>query len=342
MGMKKLAIIVLSLFVLAGSATAIAGFLVYRSWNNPLTTLEAREFEVRRGDSVSVIAQRLNEEGFIDRTWDFDLLVRFQGARGRLRAGRYLVEPGTSLSDLVSMIAEGRSLPEDLTVRVVEGLTVPEAAQAFERVGLFSAQDFIDAAIMGPEFRDLALVRDLPDGESLIGYLFPDTYRFLPGTTPVQAIRRMIENAARRFATIGIDGPDVQLGRMRNLHDVLTFASIVQKETPVGDEDLIAGVFFNRLQNGWRFESDATVNFVLGTSMLIPSGRDIRVVHPYNTYLNAGLPPGPINSPGLVAINASLNPAQHEFFFFLHTPNRETRMSRTFQEHLAFRARYWE
>jgi UPF0755 protein len=340
--MKKVIIVVLSVFILAGIGLGTAGFLVYRSWSNPLVTFEAREFEVRRGDSVPVIARRLNEEGFISRTWDFELLVRFERAAGRLRAGRYLIEPGTSLRDLVTQIAEGRSLPEDLTVRVVEGLTVPMAAQAFEDAGLFSAQSFIDAAIMGPEFRDIPLLRDLPDGESLIGYLFPDTYRFLPGTTPEQAIRRMVETAARRFATIGIDGPDVQLGRMRNLHDVLTFASIVQKETPVGDEDLIAGVFFNRLQNGWRFESDATINFLLGTSMLIPSGRDIRVVHPYNTYLNAGLPPGPINSPGLVAINATLNPARHDFFFFLHTPNRETRMSRTFQEHLAFRARYWE
>lgn len=340
--MKKILIVVLSLFVLVGMSLGTAGFLVYRSWGNPLVTFEPREFEVRRGDSVSVIASRLNEEGFIDRTWDFELLVRLERAAGRLKAGRYLVEPGTSLRDLVTMIAQGRSLPEDLTVRVVEGLTVPEAAQAFEDAGLFSAQAFIDAAVMGSEFRDLTLLKDLPDGESLIGYLFPDTYRFLPGTTPEQAIRRMVETATRRFATLGIDGPDVQLGRMRNLHQVLTFASIVQKETPVGDEDLIAGVFFNRLQNGWRFESDATINFILGTSMLIPSGRDIRVVHPYNTYLNAGLPPGPINSPGLVAINATLHPAQHDFFFFLHTPDRETRMSRTFEEHLAFRARYWE
>ncbi|NCN04573.1 MAG: endolytic transglycosylase MltG [Spirochaetales bacterium] len=343
--MKKVLIVLGILGFIGALGLGFGFFALYQGWNAPLTVLDSEEqrvFTVSRGDGPGTIAGNLQEAGLVDRTWEFELLVRFRGVGGQLKAGRYALEPGMTLFSLVDDIARGQSLPEDVVVRIVEGLTVDEAALAFEESGLFSAVEFVEAAVMGPAFEDLPILADLQTGASLIGYLFPDTYRFLPGTPPDQAVRRILENTVRRFGSIGITGTNIQLGRMTNLHQVLTFASIVQKETPVGDEELIAGVFFNRLQNGWRFESDATVNFILGTSKLIPTGQDIRVNHPYNTYLITGLPPGPINSPGLSAISASLKPADHDFFFFLHTPDRVTMMSRTFEEHLEYRARYWE
>lgn len=311
-------------------------------WNQALTSFETRTFEVRRGDSVAAIGSRLVDDGLIGRSSDFGLLVRYMGAAPRLQAGLYEISPGTTLRDFVDMVSRGRSVPDDVSVMVVEGLTVEEMAEVFAESGLFPAEDFVSATLMGPAYRDLELLENLEDGTSLIGYLFPDTYRFRPSESAEQVVRKMLENAARRFDEVGIDSPMQSFHRLRNLHELLTFASIVQKEAPAGDEDLIAGVFANRLRARMRFESDATVNFILNTSKLIPSASDIRVNHPYNTYLIPGLPPGPINSPGLAAISASMNPASHEFYFFLHTPDRVTILSRTFDEHLANRAIYWE
>ena len=320
----------------------IVGMITVAQWNQPLTSFDVRTFEVRRGDTVQGIGTRLAGEGLIERSWAFEALVRVSGLASALQAGLYEIVPGTSLRDFVTMVSQGKSVPDDVSVRIVEGLTVPEAGAAFEEAGMFPASEFEAASFMGDDLRDIEIVKPLANGDSLIGYLFPDTYRFRPTDEPRQVVRRMVENAARRFGEVGILSPFSSFGNLENLHEILTFSSIVQKETPEGDEDLIAGVFANRLEYGWRFESDATVNFILNTSKLIPTARDIRTDHPYNTYLIRGLPPGPINSPGLAAIQASLHPAEHEYFFFLHTPDRVTVLSRTFEEHLENRAKYWE
>jgi UPF0755 protein len=178
----------------------------------------------------------------------------------------------------------------------------------------------------------------LEDDTILEGYLFPDTYRIFEDSTPESIVRRMLANLQRQ-----IDGEI--LGEIeaqnRTLHDVLTLASIVQKEAnDTSQMPDVAGVFWNRLRIRMRLESDATVNYALGTSRRQPTFADVAVVHPYNTYVNHGLPPGPIGNPGIAAIRATLYPAEHDFLFFLHPIDGRIKLSRTFQEHLANKARY--
>jgi UPF0755 protein len=240
--------------------------------------------------------------------------------------------------DMLEMIVAGDAVFDELTVTIPEGWSLDDIESAFEEMGLFERERFQEAVVMGDAYRDYPLLAPLLDDTILDGYLFPDTYRIFPASTPETIVRRMLDNFHRRVT------PEIleEITRQgRTLHEVLTLASIVQHES-ASDEEMaaVAGVFWNRLQIDMRLESDATVNYVLGTSKLQPTFADTEVDHPYNTYENQGLPPGPIGNPGLPAIVAAVSPAEHEYLFFLHKPSREIVLSRTFAEHLASKARY--
>lgn len=333
---------VIAFLVLAAAGVALAIFL--DKWYSPMAggRFEGNLVVIEMGDSPRAIGTKLADQGLIDDPFQFEFYVRLTGAASAIQAGTYELGTTTSLADLVQMAVGGASVSTDITVTIVEGLTVQAQGRIFEAAGLFTAEEYEKAAVMSDYYSDFWILGDLEPGDSLIGYLFPDTYRFRPNTLPQRAVQRLLSRAQEQLQSIGITSTGRSVGRMRNLHQILTFASIVQTESPAGEEPFIAGVFYNRLQNGWRFESDATVNFILGTSKLIPSATDIRVDSPYNTYKISGLPPGPINSPGLRAIRATLEPEKHQWFFFLHTPEGVTVPSRTFEEHLRNRAKYWE
>lgn len=339
---KKLGLILLVMAAVGLGLGAAGGILLYQSWRSPMTSLEPREFTIARGDSPELIANRLVQEGLLTNSWSFRILVRLYGYAPHIKAGRYGIQPGDSLRDFTQDIVSGNSIPDDITLRFTEGMRVDQMGQILEQAGFSSGQEFNALAVMDETWEDLWVLQGLEPGQSLNGYLFPDTYRIRPGTQPRSIIRTMVENLQVKLQSLGITNRDYRSPQGLSIHEILTFASIVQQESPLEDMELIAGVFENRLERGMRFESDATVNFILGTSKLIPTATDIRVQHPYNTYLNRGLPPGPIGNPGIEAIRATLNPEQHDYLFFLHTPEGVTVPSRTFQEHLAARRIHWE
>ena len=294
--------------------------------------------EIRSGDSLRAVSRSLEDAGLIGSAVLFELYARFAGLAPRLQAGRYALDQTMSPVVMLEKIVSGDAVFDELQVTIPEGWSLHDIETALEERGLFSRERFARAAVMRDIYRDFPLVSSLEDNTILDGYLFPDTYRILAESTPETIVARMLDNFHRRI-------PDDLLKQIerqgRTLHDVLTLASIVQKESATDEEmPLVAGVFWNRLTRGMRLESDATVNYVLGTSKLQPTFADTEVQHPYNTYENEGLPPGPIGNPGLPAITAAANPEEHGYLFFLHKPNREIVPSRTFSEHLANKARY--
>jgi len=257
---------------------------------------------------------------------------------GRIQAGRYSLDPSLTPRDFLDQFVSGDAIIDDLVVAIPEGWSLYDIELYFEELGLFPKERFQQAAVMQDQYRDFPLLDHLVDDTILDGYLFPDTYRIFPDSTPESIVERMLTAFHDRLS------PDLlsEIDRQdRNLHDILALASIVQKESASDEEmPLVAGVFWNRLQIGMRLESDATVNYVLGTNKLQPTFADTEVNHPYNTYENYGLPPGPVGNPGLPAIRAAVYPAEHDYLFFLHKPNREIVPSRTFAEHLQAKARY--
>ena len=264
--------------------------------------------------------------------------LRFSGRATRLQAGRYLVPKTLSPVEIIEKIVAGDAVFDEVTVTIPEGWSLDDIEGWFEQRGFFSRDEFDGAVVMGDSYREYPLLFSLADDTILDGYLFPDTYRIFPDSTPRSVVDRMLSNFHRRISSEMMQAIESQ---GRSLHEVLTLASIVQKESG-GNAEMadVAGVFWNRLRRGMRLESDATVNYVLGTSKLQPTFADTEVKHPYNTYERIGLPPGPIGNPGIEAIRAAIWPTEHDFLFFLHKPSREIVLSRTFGEHLRAKERY--
>ena len=295
-------------------------------------------FTIEPGEHLDEIASGLQEGGYIRSDLVLSLYARGRGLASSLQAGDYLLSGTMSGQEVLEKIVSGDAVFDEIQVTIPEGFTISQMADRFEEVGLFDREAFLEAARMKPAYAGVAVLSSLPEDTLLEGYLFPDTYRVFADSTPETVILRMARRLEERLREMTL------LSDMRadehTIHEILTVASIVQKESPVGDMPLIAGVFWNRIESGWLLESDATVNYALGTSKLQPTFADTEVDHPYNTYRYRGLPPGPVGSPGLDAIEATVHPAKHDYYFFLHKPTEETVLSRTFAEHLAAKRRY--
>ncbi len=294
-------------------------------------------FEIEPGNGLRLITRRLHAEGLIVNPGALEIYGRWMGYAAALQAGRYVLSPDMSPVEMVAKIVSGDAVFDEITVTIPEGWSAYDIEAYMDERGLFSRDRFQRAIVMQPAYRDIGVLQDLEDNTILDGYLFPDTYRIFADSTPEGIVRRMLTNFEDRVA----GELSVMAERERTIHEVLTLASIVQHES-ADDEEMpaVAGVFWNRLRIGMRLESDATVNYVLGTNKLQPTFADTEVDHPYNTYENYGLPPGPIGNPGMAAIQAALYPARHDYLFFLHKPDREIVLSSTFEEHLAAKARY--
>ncbi len=324
-------IVVLALFA-AGT-----GWFLYNQLTSPFEDSPEVLFEIEPGNGLRLITRRMEADGLIRWALPLEVYARWQGYAGALQAGRYLLSPQMSPVEMLTKIISGDAVFDELTVTIPEGWSANDIEIYLEERGLFSKERFQEAVIMQDIYRDIPVLTSLEDNTILDGYLFPDTYRVFADSTPESVVRRMLLNFQGRIVPIL---PEIER-QDRTLHDVLALASIVQHESAHDAEMLdVAGVFWNRLQIGMRLESDATVNYVLGTSKRQPTFADTAVQHPYNTYENDGLPPGPIGNPGFPAITAAVYPAEHDYLFFLHKPTREIVLTRTFRDHLAAKARY--
>jgi UPF0755 protein len=336
MGVRRFLAIVLSVALLAG--------LGYGSWYVYHGLFEDKDlgeegaiFTIEPGAHLDEIAYSLQEGGHIRSDIVFSLYARLRGAEASLQAGKYHLAGGMSGREVLEKIVSGDAVFDEIEITIPEGFTIEQIAARLESVGLFEAQAFEIAARMAPVYEDFWVLEGVAPGTLLEGYLFPDTYRVFADSTPQTVVARMVRRLQQALAGELI--ADIRRDQL-SLHELITLASIVQKESPPEDMPLIAGVFRNRLEAGRLLESDATVNYALGTSKRQPTFADTRVEHPFNTYRNQGLPPAPIGSPGRAAIDATVHAAEHDYYFFLHKPTEETVLSRTFAEHLAAKRRY--
>lgn len=263
-------------------------------------------------------------------------------------------------NERAARIAQLQQKAEEIKVTTLEGWTLENIAAELAKKGLFTEEEFMQA-LESFDTQTYALV-NRPASASLEGYLFPDTYQFAKNSTPQQVISKMLENFAARLASIGVtqgaqnftipaypelevNGADRQPGL--SLYDILTLASIIERESggkgavsgPLSLEQerrLVASVFYNRLSIGQALESDATVNYITGKNTPGVSINDTQINSPYNTYRYPGLPPGPIGNPSLGSIKAALDPAESDYFYFLHKqPSGKVDFSRTFAEHVS-------
>ncbi len=294
---------------------------------------------IEKGSSASIITSHLKKEKVIISNRFMQLYLKVIGKDNLLFAGTYIIPTPISLYNLSKILYMGEFESSDIVITIPEGSTIQDIQQILGNNAIDAAVDFQTKAYMSKIYSNLWILSDLDIGDYLEGYLFPDTYNILPDTTAEEIIIHMLKNLQRNFQKLNLDK---KLYGYKSFKELIVFASIIQKESPITDMKQIAGVFSNRLKIGKRLESDATVNYFLGTNKLIPNYYDITTKNEYNTYLYSGLPPGAISNPGFSALEASIDPAKHDYLFFLHTPEGDTILSNTFEQHLESRAKYWE
>lgn len=313
------------LALLALSSVAL-GALLWRSFT-PFAEQEVpTDFLVEPGVNLDRVAQDLEEAQLLRHAWAFEALARWRGVAGQLRAGEYELSPHLTTSEILDRISEGRV--RTYRVAIPEGLTAEEIAQRLEAAGLARAEAFL-AAVHDRELVDTLEV----EGESLEGYLFPETYQLARGLAAAEIARAMVAEFRAVWTEIAPKSEALGLSMI----ETVTLASIIEKETGAPEErPLIAAVFHNRLRRGMRLETDPTViygipNFDgnLKRTHLEDSG------NPYNTYRIRGLPPGPIANPGAEALRAAVEPADANYLFFVSRNDGTHHFSRSYAEHAA-------
>ncbi|MBM4439429.1 MAG: endolytic transglycosylase MltG [Candidatus Rokubacteria bacterium] len=299
----------------------------------PAVRAQALIVEIPLQAGVTAIAKRLQEAGAVRSDTAFLALGTLRGTARRLKAGEYEVPQGSSTLDVLRLLESGRVRQHP--VLHPEGATISELARALEAARLARAEDILRVA-SDPAF----LAAHGIEGPNAEGYVFPDTYQFVRGMRPEDILGRMVQ---RMKAKLTPDMVARAQARGLSVHELLTLASIVEREAAVAEErKLIAGVFWNRLQISMPLQADPTVQYAVGKERRALTRADLQSDHPYNTYRHAGLPPGPIASPGLGAIEAALDPAPVKYLYFVavSADGRRHHFSTTVEEHNAAVARY--
>ncbi len=287
------------------------------------------------GTSTWHIGDRLARAGLVRSPRALIVAARVRGAAGGLRHGEYTFSPSQNALEIVDVLVRGEGILHRVTVP--EGYTVRQIADALAAAGLVDRERFLDLALRQGRSLARATLSDLPI-DSLEGYLFPDTYHLQRGLDEAAIVGHLLD---RLDAAVGRDLRAAARARGLGLHQLLTVASMVEREAQVPQErPVIAGVIYNRLDRGLRLEIDATVLYALGRHKEALSAADLAVDSPYNTYRYSGLPPGPIANPGLASIRASAAPQKTPYLYYVLRPDGGHHFSRTYQEHLDAIRRY--
>jgi len=298
-----------------------------------------QQVSVRRGASAATIAAELEQRGLIRSALLFRWLVEVRGVAGKLNAGEYELRPTMTSGEIIELLVRGGHGPR---ITVIEGWRLEQVAESLEQAGIVSAREFL-ALTRSPQ-QARALRPALPPGATLEGYLFPDTYELERDSSALAVVQQMLTQFEER--TQGIAARAAARGM--TLHETVTLASIIEREAQAPEErPLISAVFHNRLKRGMPLAADPTVQYALATRELRAgvvlaeywkrelSREDLRIASPYNTYVTPGLPPGPICSPGLAALEAAVAPAPSDMLYFVALGDGRHVFARTYAEHQA-------
>jgi UPF0755 protein len=262
----------------------------------------------------------------------FVAAAKISGKNDRLQSGLYRFPQILAIPDVVTILADG-SHQASIEVTIREGLTIRQIAAEIEK------QCDIPADSIRVLSRDPAFIASLGlTVRSLEGYLLPETYRFRYDVTARAMLRRLAESMQEVFT-------EQRKQRMRDMgrsmHEILTMASLVEGETRLDHERArVAGVYENRLRRGMLLQADPTIQYIIPDGPRRLLYRDLSINSPYNTYMYAGLPPGPVNNPGTASILAALSPESHDYYYFVADGSGGHRFSRTADEHARAVAAY--
>ena len=344
--------IVRPILVLGGSVLLVIGILwsiwsaVYEEYLAPANTEDVQQvaFRVESGQSLTRVANNLEEAGLIRNRTVFKYYCDFAGMGQKIQAGSYLLTPAMTMTEIAEQLTTGDGNPIVRDITLIPGWTIEEfAARLVEDGVLTDSTEFLDLCRTGSRFADYYYIADIRSGRNvsqrtsvLEGYLAPDTYEVYVTATAEDIIRKLLSQTDRVYPA-EYQERAADLGM--TMDEVFTLASLIQKEAKDSDFTKTSAVFHNRLKAGMKLQSDVTIHYVTGVRKMSLTNSELALNSPYNTYQVTGLPLGPICSPSRAAIQAALYPdetylAENYLYFCAKDPESgELHFSRTLQEH---------
>lgn len=314
---------ILSLVALLVIVSAVA-VMWWNNSNQPVSTADTntRQFEVADGATVDEVAEALQRAGFIRSTLAFRIYMRLNG--NIIQAGNHMLSPSYTMSEIADKLVTADT--DEVDIQIPPGLTLNELRDVFKKY------DYTDAEIEQAfnATYDNPILADRPAGASLEGYIYPDTYRVFAG----DSLEVVIDKALDQLQQVANDNnlPALFAARGLSFYQGITLASIVTKEVQkVPDQQLVAGVFYNRLNAGMPLGSDVTFQYAYKMGLCSTNTPDCEST--YNTRIYQGLPPGPIANPSLTALQAVANPADSNYYYFVAGEDGNTYFSETVDQH---------
>lgn len=328
---KKKIFVILILFVALSAACFF--YFRYQVYHSKGSDKAIKMFKIEKGEKVESIAERLSEENIVTSKFQFYYYLKTNNLLSKILPGDYEIGGNMTIPEIASIITEERN--KFLKLTFPEGWDSKKIAERLSANG-FSGDEFLNI-VKNPSAEltnRYSFFSMLPKGTNLEGYLFPDTY-FLPQKFNAEDItKKILANFDNRLT------PDLReeiKKQGKSLEDIITMASIIEREVSnEEDKKVVSGIFWNRIKNKQALQSCATISYILGVNKKQYSFEDTRIQSPYNTYINKGLPPGPINNPGLSSIEAAIYPEETNYNYFLSDPETgKTIFSKTIEEHNA-------
>jgi UPF0755 protein len=321
---KKIVTLVLSFFLIVLAGAGVAAYVLFWAPVVPVNLPEP-SFIIRRGMSLPQIADSLARQGFIQNPARFIFADKILKWGNQLKAGKYSLPPRASTLALYKLFRSGKAMQQRVTL--------PEGKTFADFAGILRRTMEIDSAAFVRLAEDSAVAKELEvKAAHLEGYLYPNTYSFVWGVSPREIIRTLVQefhrhvNDSLRQRATALD---------LSLHQVVTLASIIEGEAVVDSERaVISAVYHNRLRQGILLQADPTIQYIVPGPPRRLLNRHLAIDSPYNTYLYPGLPPGPVNNPGIASIRAALYPANVNYIYFVARGDGSHVFSRTLQEHL--------
>ncbi|MDK2902695.1 MAG: hypothetical protein PWQ93_614 [Clostridiales bacterium] len=345
--LSQVTVFLISLAIVLGGLT-LAGWKLYQHYFGPMApgSDEVIEVEIPLGSSTTKIANILEENKLVRSATIFRYYVDFSGNSGELKAGIYKLKPSMTMSQILEEMLTGKAMAATKTFTVVPGSTVESMANSLVKQGLIKdTKRFLELA-KSDEFDTYWFIADIENADKrrykLEGYLYPDTYQVYANANEEQIITKMLDQFEKVFS-------EEYKQRAQELNmtvdQVVTLASVIEKEAGAKDFAKVSAVFHNRIKKDMPLQSCATISYIKGQTILFASGSDIKIESPYNTYKYKGLPAGPISNPGKNAIQAALYPEQsfldQYYYFAVSDPDtKETVYSKTLKEHNKVVAQY--
>ncbi|MBQ7850891.1 MAG: endolytic transglycosylase MltG [Clostridia bacterium] len=347
--------------ILAGSLLVVIG-LMSTVWGNVYDTYLAPPepesqtqvgFTVESGQSLTRVANNLEAAGLIRNRTVFKYYCDFAGMGQKIQAGSYLLTPSMTMTQIAEQLTMGDGNPIVRNITLIPGWTLEDFAQKLVSDGVLqSSTEFLELCRTGEKFSEYYYVADMLALSSagqrryaLEGYLSPNTYEVYVDATAEDIIRKLLSQTENTFP---VDRQDLADELGYTMHEILTLASIIEKEAKEEDFARVSAVFHNRLKRDMPLQSDVTIHYVTGQREMALDSDDLNIANAYNTYKFRGLPPGPICAPSEAAIKAALEPDAEDlamgylYFCAAEPESGELVFSRTLQEHEQAVARYAE